>query len=491
MKAGILGISLAGKSTLFQLLTGTPAAAPGGRPEARLGVARVPDLRVDRLAAIFQPKKRTLATVEYVDVPGVAKGEGGALVDLPALRGVDALVHVVRAFESDTAPHPDGSVDPLRDAKMLELELILADLGTVERRLERLEANIKKASKSEDLAERALFLRLKEALETERPLREMGLVEEETHRLRGYALLSGKPLLLVANLGEAEIREATAFLERSGLAAFARKPGVALCAVSAPIEAEMADLSPEDARPSATICRSPSRASSASSAPPTTCWGSSPSSPRARTSAAPGPSAAGRARRWRRAPSTRHRAASSAPRWSPSRSSRRRLDRRLPGARQPAARGPRLRGEGRRRHRVPAQRRGPAVASRPSCRRPVALARATCLNCGATLPNRSLAPGGVRFRHASRGHAEEVSPRSPREGDRRRVVVLDPPARPRNRWRGLSTCGPTRPDSSSSAAESTGTCSREPGGRGGGGAAPASGLAVFLVPEAEALASAR
>jgi len=246
MKAGILGLTLAGKSTLFQLLTGTQAAAPGGRPEARVGVARVPDPRVDRLAAIFQPKKRTLATVEYVDVPGVAKGE--ALVDLPALRGVDALVHVVRAFESDNVPHPDGSVDPLRDAKMLELELILADLGTVERRKERLEANIKKASKAEDVAERALFLRLKETLEAEKPLREMGTTEEEGLRLRGYALLSGKPMLLVANLGEAEIREAAAFLQRSGLAAFARKPGIALCAVSAPIEAEMADLSPEDAK---------------------------------------------------------------------------------------------------------------------------------------------------------------------------------------------------------------------------------------------------
>jgi hypothetical protein len=246
-RIGILGLPRSGKSTLFEvLMQGAGAhAAQAGREQ--LGVVRVPDERVDRLAAIFQPKKRTLATVEYVDVPGVAKGEGGALVDLPALRGVDALVHVVRAFESDTAPHPDGSVDPLRDAKMLELELILADLGTVERRLERLEANIKKASKAEDVAERALFLRLKEALEAETPLREMGMTDEETHRLRGYALLSGKPLLLVANLGEAEIREAAAFLERSGLAAFARKPGVALCAVSAPIEAEMADLSPEDA----------------------------------------------------------------------------------------------------------------------------------------------------------------------------------------------------------------------------------------------------
>lgn len=248
MKAGILGLSLAGKSTLFHLLTGTPAAPPGGRPEARVGIARVPDPRVHRLAEIFQPEKETLATVEYVDVPGVAKGEGAALVDLPALRGVDALVHVVRAFESETAPHPDGSVDPRRDAEMLELELVLADLGTVERRLERLEANIKKANKAEDVGERALFLRLKETLEAEKPLREMALTEEEKARLRGYALLSGKPLLLVANLGEDRMREAPAFLERSGLPAFARKPGVALCAVSAPIEAEMAELSPEDAQ---------------------------------------------------------------------------------------------------------------------------------------------------------------------------------------------------------------------------------------------------
>jgi hypothetical protein len=196
---------------------------------------------------MFQPKKRTLATVEYVDVPGIAKGESAALVDLPALRGVDTLVHVVRAFESQTVPHPDGSIDPQRDASVLELELILADLSTVDRRLERLEANIKKANKAEDAAERALFLRLKETLEAERPLREMELSHEEVHRLRGYALLSGKPLLVVANLGEQDLRDAPAVLERTGLAGFAKKPRVALCAVSAPIEAEMADLSAEDA----------------------------------------------------------------------------------------------------------------------------------------------------------------------------------------------------------------------------------------------------
>ena len=193
---------------------------------------------------MYQPKKKTPATVEYVDVPGVAKGEGSALVDLPALRGVDALVHVVRAFESDAVPHPDGSVDPLRDAKMLELELILADLGAVERRLERLEANIKKANRAEDVAERAVFLKLKEALEAERPLREL-----DAHR--GGAAPAAR---LLVPLREADAaggepgrgpgpRGRRRLLETSGLAAFAASGrACALCPVSAPIEAEMAQL---------------------------------------------------------------------------------------------------------------------------------------------------------------------------------------------------------------------------------------------------------
>jgi ribosome-binding ATPase len=248
VKVGIIGLSSVGKSTLFQLLTGAPAAAAGGRPEARVGMARVPDVRVDRLAEIFRPKKKTWATVEYVDVPGVAKGEGQALVDQPALRGVDALAHVLRAFASDTVPHPDGSVDPLRDAKIMELELILADLGTVERRLERLEANIKKANRPDDVAERAVFLKLKQALEEERPLREVSLTDEEQRRLRSYSFLSEKPILLVINLGEDEVKDAAGALSRTGLQALGERPRTALCPVAAPIETEIAQLPPEDAR---------------------------------------------------------------------------------------------------------------------------------------------------------------------------------------------------------------------------------------------------
>jgi ribosome-binding ATPase len=248
MKVGIIGLPSVGKSALFQLMTGSGPPAHAGRPEPRLGIAQVPDPRVEALAALFHPKKTTHATVEYVDVPGVVKGEGAALVDLPALRGVDALVHVVRAFESDLTPHPDGSVDPLRDAKMLDLELILADLGAVERRLERLEANIKKAHKPEDVAERVVFLKLKQALESERPLRELELADEERRRLKNYSFLSEKPILLALNLGEDGLRDAAAFLESSGLRELAARPRSALVAVSAPIEAEMAELPAEDAK---------------------------------------------------------------------------------------------------------------------------------------------------------------------------------------------------------------------------------------------------
>jgi hypothetical protein len=249
MKVGIIGLSSVGKSTLFQLLTGAPSAPPSGRPEPRVGIARVPDRRVEALAELYKPKKKTLATIEYVDVPGVAKGEGSALVDLPALRDIDALVHVVRGFESELVPHPEGSLDALRDAKMLDLELILADLGAVEKRIERLEANIKKAKRVEDVSERALFLKIQAALEAETPLRDLALEAEEKKRLRNYSFLSEKPVLLAVNLGEEQIKHASGYLASSGLQDFvASRRHLALCPVSATIEAEMSQLSAEDAR---------------------------------------------------------------------------------------------------------------------------------------------------------------------------------------------------------------------------------------------------
>ncbi|MBN2369028.1 MAG: redox-regulated ATPase YchF [Vicinamibacteria bacterium] len=246
MKVGIIGLTASGKSTLFQLLTGMAPPPPGGRPEPRLGVARVPDPRLTRLAQMFMPRKTTPATVEYVDVPGVRAGHGADLADLPALRDTDAFLHVIRMFENAQAPHPEGTIDPKRDDGIVALELLLADLGTVERRIERLDVNIKKTRRAEDKQERDLFLRLREALEAERPLRSLELGVEDQQRLRGYSLLSLKPLLLVPNLAEDRLAQAKTLIDQSSLRDSARASGVDLCVVSAPIEMEIARLKPEE-----------------------------------------------------------------------------------------------------------------------------------------------------------------------------------------------------------------------------------------------------
>ena len=184
-----------GKSTLFTLLTGAAAPHPG-KADPRIGVARVPDPRLEALEALFSPKKKTPATIEFVDIPGVARGDGSSLIDLPAIRGTDAFLHVVRAFPDDSVPHVEGSVDAERDIELLELELMLADLALVTTRLERLDAAIKKLNKAEDRSERDLFVRLKQHLETERPLREIELDAEERKKVRNYSLLSIKAYLL-------------------------------------------------------------------------------------------------------------------------------------------------------------------------------------------------------------------------------------------------------------------------------------------------------
>ncbi|NCO69768.1 MAG: redox-regulated ATPase YchF, partial [Acidobacteria bacterium] len=137
MEFGILGLELAGKSTIFSLLTGTTVQASHGKQGAHLGIAHVPDGRLDALSALFKPKKHTPATVRFVDVPGIVKG-GAQALNLPELRTMDGLAVVLRGFADDSLPHPEGSIDPARDFELIETELLLADLGVVTSRLERL-----------------------------------------------------------------------------------------------------------------------------------------------------------------------------------------------------------------------------------------------------------------------------------------------------------------------------------------------------------------
>lgn len=212
MKLGIVGLPGAGKTTIFNALTKGDAPtgqSMGGRFDVLTAVVDVMDERVDKLTAMFNPKKITYARITYTDVAGLKKGasEGGGLPGelLNHLSGLDGFVHVVRGFESDIYPHPDGSVDPLRDLEALETEFLLNDLGIVERRLEKVQDGLRKGATKDKAAaqkELALMERLNEALSDERPLRAVDLADDEEKLLRGYGLLTLKPTVVVFNIGD-------------------------------------------------------------------------------------------------------------------------------------------------------------------------------------------------------------------------------------------------------------------------------------------------
>ena len=240
MKIGLIGLPKSGKTSLFNLLTGASVATSSfgtARGEMHAGVARVPDARVDRLVALFKPKKTTLATFEVVDLAGIAKGERQGL-EAKEFRNADALLHVVRAFPDagGAAPDPAGDIDDL------ETELILADLEVVERRLERLEAQIKKKRTDADVHEQAVLLKIKPELEAGHPIRAMGLSDDETRAIRGFTFLSQKPILHLVNVEEKAIAEGERVTERYSLGEIAARPHTRVGWVSAVIEAEIAAL---------------------------------------------------------------------------------------------------------------------------------------------------------------------------------------------------------------------------------------------------------
>ncbi len=249
MKIAIIGLANSGKTTVFNALTRSTAqtaAFSSGQLEPNLATVKVPDARLDVLATMFKPRKITNADVQYIDVAGIGSGQRQAGGLPPALLNylgtADALLHVVRAFDDSGVPHPDGSVNAARDVDAVDLELAFSDLSIIERRLNRLNAEITKMAareKEQRIAERDLLLRLQSGLEAGTPIRAVSMSAEEERLIRGYQFLTAKPMLIVPNIGEADIGS-----EAGGLQAPVGSSVIALCGK---IEAELAQLDEQDA----------------------------------------------------------------------------------------------------------------------------------------------------------------------------------------------------------------------------------------------------
>jgi GTP-binding protein YchF len=243
VKLGIIGFPRSGKTTLFDLLTGADAASRRvSRGALHLGVARVPDERVTRLAALFSPDRVVFATVDVVDVAGFERGERSGL-EVGELRNADALLHVVRAFPAHGAAPPD----PPRDVVALEEELVLADLEVLERRVEKLEKGLKRKLTDVEQREQALLARLRGPLADGVPLRAQTLSPDDERLIRGFQFLSLRPVLHCLNLAETDVPRREAHL--AALADAATRPRTAVGWVSAVVEAEVAALPPAEQKP--------------------------------------------------------------------------------------------------------------------------------------------------------------------------------------------------------------------------------------------------
>lgn len=246
MRLGIIGLPLSGKTTIFNALTrgNQPVSTGGGRFDVHTAVVDVPDTRVSRLSDLFKPKKTTYAKVTYADIAGLdgsagKSGISGALLN--QLSQMDGFVHVVRAFENEMVPHPAGSLDPQRDLLAMDTELLLNDLISVERKLERLgDERRKGAGRDKGTIEKEwnLFQQLNQALTANQPLRSLQLSEEEQKILSGFGLLTLKPVLVIANTGEGQEPPPLEYTQ----------PRSKVVSLQGKLEMDIAQLSPEEAQ---------------------------------------------------------------------------------------------------------------------------------------------------------------------------------------------------------------------------------------------------
>jgi len=247
MQIGIVGLPNSGKTTVFNALTGAArptSAVTATKLEISTGTVDVPDPRVDRLAEIYKPRKKIYAKVTYADIAGLEKGVGRSGLSGPLrnqISQMDAFVHVARVFEDAMVPHVEGSLDPQRDVNILDTEFILSDLVAIEKRLERLESDLKKTGKEREAAlkEQAILLRLKESLEAEKPIRDVEMTPDEEHLLRSFGFLSQKPVLVLVNTGD-EARDPNELIQYPHRHA-------AVTALQGKLEMEIAQMPPDDA----------------------------------------------------------------------------------------------------------------------------------------------------------------------------------------------------------------------------------------------------
>jgi ribosome-binding ATPase len=234
-----------GKTTLFRILTRAHVQGKSGASATHVGVAKVPEPRLVELAKLYNPKRITYATVNYVDLGGMQRERMRDA--LAQLREVDVIAHVIRVFDDPSVPHSEGNIDPLRDATNLDLELMLSDHDQIARRLERIEKDLKKKSEPVLLLEKTALEKCRAHLGAEKPLRELELTGEERKAISGFLFLSARPVLYVLNLGDEEADKLDTAVERHKLGALQGRPNAAVLAICGRLEAELSEMEEKEA----------------------------------------------------------------------------------------------------------------------------------------------------------------------------------------------------------------------------------------------------